>query len=323
MNKTLGLSLTAILLTATHALPAHSSTNPRTNARIDENARQSVNRSVLSSDQNLNQDNSNQENLTQPFWLEAFNPIKHPSPPTDNPPESNGVISFVYDYQIQGKPVSTVYVQEIPVLTFLNQNAHANATQLSDRLNQLHRNNVDPETITAHWDQETKSYNINVGDQVLITINNNVILADTTQDPAQDTLQATNRLRRLLSDNTVGSLSQIEGLVQAQGQLQNSNLQVIQEITGVASWYGPGFNGRQSANGEIFNQNELTAAHKSLPFGTLVRVTNLNNGRSVIVRINDRGPYIGNRILDLSARAAQEIGMISTGVAPISLEILR
>jgi len=322
MNKTLGLSLTAILLTATHALPVHSSTNFRTNAKIDE-TKNTNHRSLFSSNQNLNQQNLNQDNLTQPFWLEAFNPIKHPLPPTDTQPESDGVISSVYDYQIDGKAVATVYVEEIPVLTFLNQNAHLSATQLSDQLNQLHRNNVDPETITAQWNEENKSYTINVGDQVLITINNNVILADTTQDPAQDSLQVANRLRRLLSGNTVEYLSEIEGQPEPQAEPQTPNVEVIRQITGMASWYGPGFNGRQSANGEIFNQNALTAAHRSLPFGTMVRVTNLNNGRSVIVRINDRGPYVGNRILDLSAGAAQQIGMISSGVAPISLEILR
>jgi rare lipoprotein A len=91
---------------------------------------------------------------------------------------------------------------------------------------------------------------------------------------------------------------------------------------GEASWYGPGFDGRRTANGEVFNQNELTAAHPSLPFGTRVRVTNVNNGRSVVVRINDRGPYAGSRIIDLSAAAADTIGMIGSGVAPVKLEIL-
>ena len=92
--------------------------------------------------------------------------------------------------------------------------------------------------------------------------------------------------------------------------------------TGVASWYGPGFHGKATANGERYNQNGLTAAHKTLAFGTKVRVTNPNNGKSVVVRINDRGPYVGNRVIDLSKGAAQAIGMVNAGVSRVSLEVL-
>lgn len=87
---------------------------------------------------------------------------------------------------------------------------------------------------------------------------------------------------------------------------------------GVASWYGKRFNGRRTASGERFNKNELTCAHRWLPFGSLVRVTNTNNGESVIVRVNDRGPYIGRRIIDLSDAAARKIGMI--GCATVVIE---
>lgn len=93
-------------------------------------------------------------------------------------------------------------------------------------------------------------------------------------------------------------------------------------LSGVASWYGPGFHGRTTANGERYNMNELTAAHKSLKFGTKVRVTNENNGKSVVVRINDRGPYIGSRIIDLSKGAAQAIDMIGSGTAAVKVEVL-
>lgn len=91
---------------------------------------------------------------------------------------------------------------------------------------------------------------------------------------------------------------------------------------GWASWYGPGFDGNYTASGEIFNQYDMTAAHPSLPFGTLVQVTNLDNGASVTVRINDRGPYAGGRIIDLSAGAAEALGMIYSGEAYVALEIL-
>lgn len=90
--------------------------------------------------------------------------------------------------------------------------------------------------------------------------------------------------------------------------------------TMVASWYGPGFHGRLTANGEIYNQMALTAAHKELPFGTFLRVTNQKNGKSVIVRINDRGPYIEGRDLDLSRGTAIALGMVKRGIIRVKVE---
>ena len=94
---------------------------------------------------------------------------------------------------------------------------------------------------------------------------------------------------------------------------------------GGASFYGfnDGFHGRQTANGEIFNTNKMTAAHKTLPFGSQVRVTDKDTGRSVIVRINDRGPYVHGRIIDLSYAAAKKLGMVQKGVARVKIEVLR
>jgi peptidoglycan lytic transglycosylase len=92
--------------------------------------------------------------------------------------------------------------------------------------------------------------------------------------------------------------------------------------TGVASWYGPGFHGRRTANGEIFDQRELTAAHRTLPHGTRVMVTNLANGRAVEVRINDRGPFVDGRIIDLSYAAARAIDMIGPGTARVRIDVL-
>ena len=88
----------------------------------------------------------------------------------------------------------------------------------------------------------------------------------------------------------------------------------------VASWYGPKFHGKQTANTEIFNQMAYTAAHKTLPFGTMLRLTNPSNGRTVVVRINDRGPYITGRDIDLSKKAAIELGMIQRGVIKVNVE---
>ena len=93
-------------------------------------------------------------------------------------------------------------------------------------------------------------------------------------------------------------------------------------ISGPASWYGPGFQGRKTANGERFDQNALTAAHRTLPFGTKVRVTCNQSGKSVTVRINDRGPFHGNRIIDLSKAAASRIGIVSLGVGSVKMEVL-
>ena len=93
--------------------------------------------------------------------------------------------------------------------------------------------------------------------------------------------------------------------------------------TGEASWYGPGFYGNRTANGELFRPGPLTAAHRTLPFGTKVRVTNLWNGRSAIVRINDRGPFHGRRVIDLAHGAASQLGLISSGIAQVKLEVLQ
>lgn len=88
---------------------------------------------------------------------------------------------------------------------------------------------------------------------------------------------------------------------------------------GTASWYGPGFHGRKTASGERFNSYDMTAAHPSLPFGTKLRVVNEENGRSVVVRVNDRGPFAHKRIIDLAKGPAQALGLMSSGTAYVSL----
>ncbi len=91
---------------------------------------------------------------------------------------------------------------------------------------------------------------------------------------------------------------------------------------GVISYYGPGFHGKKTANGETYNQNRLTAAHRTLPFNTKVKVTILSSGKSVIVRINDRGPFKKNRMLDLSVGAAKKVGLIKEGVSKARIVVL-
>jgi rare lipoprotein A len=91
---------------------------------------------------------------------------------------------------------------------------------------------------------------------------------------------------------------------------------------GLASWYGDSFSGQRSASGEVFHQEDLTAAHRTLPFGTTVRIRRVDTGASVIVRINDRGPFIESRIVDLSNAAARKLDMLQPGVVPVALEVL-
>lgn len=88
---------------------------------------------------------------------------------------------------------------------------------------------------------------------------------------------------------------------------------------GVASWYGRQFHGRKTASGETYNMHSLTAAHRTLPLGSIVRVTNKSNGKSVIVKINDRGPFHGNRVIDVSKAAATQLGMVSNGIAKVEV----
>lgn len=99
--------------------------------------------------------------------------------------------------------------------------------------------------------------------------------------------------------------------------------EVVKVITGEASWYGPGFYGNRTANGEVYQPGTMTAAHRTLPFGTKVRVTNLWNGRSAVIRINDRGPFVHHRVIDLGHGAASDLGLTASGIAQVKLEVLR
>ena len=103
----------------------------------------------------------------------------------------------------------------------------------------------------------------------------------------------------------------------------NSNSKIRNDvIIGIASWYGPNFHGKLTANGEVFDQYGVTAAHKTLPLGTVVRVTNLDNDKSIILRINDRGPYVGDRVLDCSYGAAKKLDFMKTGTANVEIRII-
>jgi rare lipoprotein A len=108
----------------------------------------------------------------------------------------------------------------------------------------------------------------------------------------------------------------------SENTMADQQVAVQQASSGTASWYGAQHHGRRTASGERFDKNGMTAAHRSLPFGTKVRVTNRRNGSSVVVRINDRGPFTRGRIIDVSRSAAQALGMVKSGTAPVVVEVV-
>lgn len=112
------------------------------------------------------------------------------------------------------------------------------------------------------------------------------------------------------------------GLPYGSGAPYDSSVAGDYRAEGKASYYGRAHHGNKTASGERFDQNALTAAHRTLPFGTMVRVTNLDNGQSVVVRINDRGPFARGRIIDVSRKAAEALDMIRSGVVPVRVEAL-
>jgi rare lipoprotein A len=216
------------------------------------------------------------------------------------------------------------------------------ATALANQLNQLYQENFDANQIRVIWNPSIRNYAIQANQKNLLTLNDSTVAPEPVRNRSLNALRITNLLRRQLGN--APALTAIEGpaapAVTARGIIEPkppipntptspsapsdpSDVSVRYQFNGHASWYGPGFHGRRTANGERFNQYAMTAAHKSLPFGTRMRVTNLVNGRSVIVRINDRGPFIPGRVLDLSQGAAQEIGIISSGTGNVKMEILR
>ncbi|MEI6652277.1 MAG: septal ring lytic transglycosylase RlpA family protein [Chlorobiaceae bacterium] len=121
--------------------------------------------------------------------------------------------------------------------------------------------------------------------------------------------------------NSAEAANRVESLSKVTTTARNSKPVAVSE--GKASFYSDEFHGRKTANGETFNMDKLTAAHPSLPFGTWVKVTNLRNGKDVIVRINDRGPFVKGRIIDLSISAAKKLGIIKSGTEQVKLEAIQ
>ena len=243
----------------------------------------------------------------------------------------------VLHHPIDGREAATIYVRSLPVITLIGQelantadpkssldlngasDVVRRAQQLVSRLEHLSEVS-DSTQISARWDIDRNAYLVSWAKEDLIVINEQAILPDTTGNRSEDTLQVANRLRRLLGN--APALARVEGLPERAVPSVSRPRSVLSNLTGMASWYGPGFHGRRSASGEVFNQNALTAAHRTLPFGTRVRVTNLNTGQQVVVRINDRGPYGHGRVIDLSTAAANQIGLRAAGVGRVAIEVL-
>lgn len=244
-------------------------------------------------------------------------------------------ISTLYNYEMDGQQVVTVYVRDLPVVSFVEQpkldTPLERATTLVAQLNQLAQGSLKDTTITLEWTdpKPTKQtagvplYAIHVNGKELLRIDEGVLLVD-NQRPVDAAVLATNRLRRLLLDAPpiqAPALPQPPNLTATAHQPKTKVKQepvpaptpevgLVQE--GIASWY------------DLHKtRHEMTAAHPTLPFGTKVRVTNMKNGRQAIVRIIDRGPFIPGRIIDLSIRAAEVLGMVRSGIAPVRVEVIQ
>ncbi len=198
------------------------------------------------------------------------------------------------------------------------------ATAAAALINQLNRDGLDASKIIPAW--KNGNYVINLGDRATLKFDQQSVFPESQQNSTQDVLESANLLRRLLGG--ANPVSEVINAPKPKASSANTafsptlNNSIVGVMSGMASWYGPGFDGNYSASGEIFRASELTAAHPSLPFGTLVRVVNMDNGQSVVVRINDRGPYAHGRVIDISTAAANVIGLVSSGVAPVRLEVL-
>lgn len=178
-----------------------------------------------------------------------------------------------------------------------------------------------PATVTAPKEAGTAAVDTGSDDEKLALLEEGksdtaLALQNAVADPLAPTLEKRTRLRRGGGSYKIGKPYRIKG------RLYVPKDEPGYSRTGRASWYGPGFDGRMTANGEIFDQDALTAAHTTLPLPSYARVTNMKNGRSVVVRINDRGPYAHDRVADLSKKAAVMLGFHRAGHTEIKLDYL-
>lgn len=219
---------------------------------------------------------------------------------TPNPDSKSRESTVQYEIRVQGCVIGTM---PHPI------SAHAIGFQLRHL---LQNPNFDPRQIRATMIDNKPA--VQAGSQLLFVVDPK-LGKQLNRHPKVIALEWINNLRKALG---ISPLTFAETQVQMYGLVESNK-----KLTGLASWYGPYFHGRLTANGEIYNQYDLTAAHPSLPFDTYLKVTNLHNNKSVIVRINDRGPYIPPRSLDLSLGAARQLGSEHTGVVQYKATIMR
>jgi len=247
---------------------------------------------------------------------------------------------LVRPHRLEGQPAATLFIRDLPMLTFLGRSSGVTtgskmanvqvegdplvpATQFAARLNRLTQQRWDAKDLQVVQTASQELW-LQYKNERLLRFDNTVTFDGATKDPVQNALQMTNRLRLRLG-NAPPLTAVTPGTVPpslAQRVVTAAVGSVRSVLQGWASWYGPGFQGQRTASGEPFNPQGLTAAHRTLPFGTQVRVTNLRNGQAVVVRINDRGPHIPGREIDISTGAAQALGLIQMGTAPVRLEVL-
>jgi hypothetical protein len=242
----------------------------------------------------------------------------------DNPAENFIKARYVFSKEKKGEhtPVS-IYIAEKEVLRITQPagglSPEKRAKIVTENFNNLIQSGENPENIIP--DVKNGSGIIRINDKVLFTVDSNI---------AKEYGMTTSELAFIWVNNirdSFGVPKIVKDFQLFTNSLKNTPEHFVKKYgnyiqTGFASWYGGNFHGRNAADGNVFNKNQFTAAHKTLPFGTVVQVTNLYNGKKCIVKITDRGPFIQGRIIDLSKIAASEIGMVSSGVSRVKVEVL-
>ncbi|MBV5260035.1 septal ring lytic transglycosylase RlpA family protein [Synechococcus moorigangaii CMS01] len=232
-----------------------------------------------------------------------------PYPDTSQPESGTQLVSYEENQAAPSPQTHQLWLRGEPIAKLRSQQQ---ATLIAQRLEQLlQREDLQAEAIAPTLHQEKPA--IAFGDELLLVVDEKITDEDVLNHDIL-AIQWANNLRLALE---VPALDMVTAQ-QRMYQLEETG----QSLEGLASWYGPYFHGRLTANGETYDQYALTAAHPSMPLNTYLKVTNLNNDRSVIIRLNDRGPYIPPRSLDLSLGAAQCLNSVETGVIPYRATIM-
>jgi rare lipoprotein A len=231
-----------------------------------------------------------------------------------------GTLPTVIQTLLQEDGATSLFVNGAEILRFSGEasgmDAYTRVKTIAARLNNLLESNpkAAQEIRPALFNGLTV---IQAGNSVLATVDSQTAKV-ANESPLKLSLRYSNRLRQVLGEKPLGenvldAIASASPVYKGTGKVQ----------TGMASWYGPYFHGRRAADGSRFNQYALTAAHRTLPFGTMVRVINQRTQKSCLVKITDRGPFAHGRIIDLSRKAASSIGMLGSGVAKVSVEVVK